>query len=70
MDERQISDFFYRHWRKILGGIIGLVIALIFIGFGFWAGFFILICITAGIFLGWLIDREGLDGFLDRFRRK
>ncbi len=68
MEERQLRELFYRHWRKIAGGIIGLLVALIFISFGFLAGLFLIICIAAGVYIGWLIDQEGWEEFINRLR--
>jgi len=68
LEERQLRELFYRHWRKIAGGIIGLLVALIFISFGFLAGLFLIICIAAGVYIGWLIDQEGWEEFINRLR--
>ncbi len=70
MEERQLRELLYRHWRKIAGGLIGLLVALIFISFGFLAGLFLIICIAAGVYIGWVIDQEGWDEFIDKFRRR
>lgn len=70
MDERSIREFLMANWRKIIGGIIGLLVALLFITFGFLAGFFILICVSIGIYIGWRIDDQGMDDFFDKFRQR
>lgn len=68
-----MSDFSWwnllsRHWGKILGGLIGLVFALLIVKFGFWKGIFIMICIAVGIYIGWRIDEnKGLRNLLERF---
>ena len=36
---------------KILGGLIGLLVAVIIVIFGFWMGIFIILCILAGILI-------------------
>ncbi|NLJ55911.1 MAG: DUF2273 domain-containing protein [Firmicutes bacterium] len=37
---------------KILGGFLGLLVALILMAFGFWRGLFVLLCVGIGIYLG------------------
>jgi len=70
LDERRITEFFYEHWRKILGGVVGLIVALIFITFGFLSGLFIIICVGIGIYIGYRVDKEGVDEFIDKFRQR
>lgn len=53
---------------KIIGGFLGLLIALIIVIFGFWKGVFIIICIVGGIFIGARLEKhEGLRDWLERF---
>ena len=56
MKEVTLLDIFLRNWKKIAGGLAGLFVALTFVIFGFWKGFFIIICVAGGIFLGWHLD--------------
>lgn len=37
---------------KILGGFLGLLVALILMAFGFWRGIFVLFCVGVGVYLG------------------
>ncbi len=54
---------------KVLGGFLGLLVALIIVAFGFWKGIFIIICILAGIFIGAKAEKhEGMQGLLDKIR--
>ena len=45
-----------RHWGKILGGLLGLVFALLVINVGFWWSVFIYICVAAGLLIGWRLE--------------
>ncbi len=45
-----------RHWGKILGGLLGLVFALLVVNYGFWWSVFIYLCIGIGILIGWRLD--------------
>lgn len=66
-----VSEDFYRlindNWGKVLGGIVGLVIALLIVGFGFWRGLFILVCIAVGIYVGSRYEHS--EQVRDFFRR-
>jgi uncharacterized membrane protein len=63
--------FFQENKWKILGGFLGLIVAVLFIIFGFWWGIFIIICILVGVFLGSLVENaDSMQGFFDRLRRR
>jgi len=44
---------------KIIGGLIGLLIAIIIVVFGFWRGVFIILCVLAGVAIGARIETNG-----------
>ncbi|MEW5922037.1 MAG: DUF2273 domain-containing protein [Bacillota bacterium] len=46
------NDFVNEHRGKIAGGLIGLILALLFVIFGFWKAFFIITFVLAGAFIG------------------
>lgn len=46
------NDFISNHSGKIIGGLLGLVMALLFVIFGFWQGLFIIIFVLAGVYFG------------------
>jgi len=46
------NDFISNHRGKIVGGLSGLVVALLFVIFGFWQGLFIIFLVLAGVFIG------------------
>lgn len=46
------NDFIGNHRGKIIGGLLGLVMALLFVIFGFWQGLFIIVFVLAGAFIG------------------
>ena len=55
-----------RHWGKVLGGLGGLLFALLVIKFR-WASIFIMACIVIGIYIGWRLDLSGgLRNLLER----
>ena len=70
-----LSEYFIRfileNRGKFLGGLLGLIIAVIFACFGFWLGLVILICTFLGIFVGSIFDNDGrLQDFFDRLWRR
>lgn len=64
-------DWWYylsKHWGKILGGLLGLVFALLVVNYGFWISLFIYLCIAAGLLIGWRLDmRRGLGRIFKQF---
>jgi uncharacterized membrane protein len=56
-----------RHWGKILGGLLGLIFALLVVNYGFWISIFIFLCIAAGLLIGWHLDATSNVG---RFFRR
>jgi len=67
----ELQDNFYifiqENWKKVLGGLLGLIVSIIFVIFGFWKGIFIILCIAVGIFAGGRIEKsEGLQNFFNR----
>jgi len=69
MWEEVLRDLVDNHRGKILGGLIGLVFALMIIRFGFFWSIFIGICVLAGYFIGKRMDdnKEDLVDVLDKF---
>jgi uncharacterized membrane protein len=60
-------QFVAEHWGKIIGGLAGLIVGLVFIIFGFWRSLFIFLCVGLGVYLGMILDRnESLRGLLQR----
>ena len=67
MTRQVFRQFVTEHWGKIIGGLAGLIIGLVFIIFGFWRSLFIFLCVGLGIYLGMILDRnESLRGLLQR----
>ncbi len=57
-----------RHWGKILGGLLGLIFALLVVNYGFWISLFIFLCIAIGLLVGWRLDAGASVGrFFERF---
>ncbi len=56
-----------KHWGKILGGLLGLIFALLVIYYGFWWSVFIYFCIGIGMLIGWKLDvSQDIGGFFKR----
>jgi uncharacterized membrane protein len=57
-----------KHWGKILGGLLGLIFAILVIALkSFWWAVFIYFCVAAGVLIGWRLDvSKGLRQWLDR----
>ena len=56
-----------KHWGKILGGLLGLVFALLVINYGFWVSIFIFLSIGIGLLIGWRLEANKNVGLF--FRR-
>ncbi|PKM84072.1 MAG: hypothetical protein CVU88_00095 [Firmicutes bacterium HGW-Firmicutes-13] len=69
MNGKQWIDLLLDNWGKILGALTGLLLGLLFIWFGFWRTLFILICLTAGIFIGIRVERSnGFKNLIEKYR--
>lgn len=53
-----LRDLAQHHRNKIIGGLIGLVFALLVIRFGFFWTLFILLCCGTGYWVGKRLDDE------------
>lgn len=64
----ELKDFFIRHRGKVIGSVIGLVIALLIIHYGFLRALFICALTIIGYVVGKRLDDEqsGLGELLDR----
>ncbi|HHW74770.1 MAG TPA: DUF2273 domain-containing protein [Firmicutes bacterium] len=51
-------DFLSRHWGKIIGGLAGLIIALMMIHYGVLKSLIIFAFIALGIVIGWRLDLD------------
>jgi uncharacterized membrane protein len=68
MTRHIFRQFVAEHWGKILGGLAGLIIGMVFIIFGFWRSLFIFFCVVLGVYLGRMLDRnESMRSLLQRF---
>lgn len=69
MDE--LLKFAKENPGMIIGGLIGLLIAIIIVVFGFWRGVFIILCVLAGVVIGARIETSGgLKNLWDRILSK
>ncbi len=56
MSEKNWWQIISEHWGKILGGLLGLVFALLVINVGFWWSVFIFLCVGIGLLIGWRLE--------------
>ena len=72
MSEFNFFDLLLKHWGKLAGALAGLIFALIVVSFGFWKGIFIVICVAAGLILGWCAqeDNSGLRNLLGKIFKR
>lgn len=62
-----LNDLWRVYRGRLLGSVFGLFIGAMFLILGFWQTIFLLICISAGFFIGNKIDKkEDLLEWLDR----
>jgi len=55
------------HWGKILGGLLGLIFAILVINIGFWWSVFVFLCVGIGLLIGWRLDvSKNVGLYLDR----
>jgi uncharacterized membrane protein len=68
MDWEWLRDMAQNHRYKIIGGLAGLVLALLVLRFGFFWTLFILVCSGLGYWIGKRLDEEpeSLVQILDR----
>lgn len=68
MKKPEILRFIRLNFFKILGGVLGLVLAILFLTLGFWRTILILILVGGGIAAGSFLDRgQRLMDVVDRF---
>ncbi|HHV96666.1 MAG TPA: DUF2273 domain-containing protein [Clostridiaceae bacterium] len=63
MNWRVISDYYHRNRGAVNGSIIGLILALAFLAFGFIKVLFIVFCMALGYYIG---KKTGEDRYFIR----
>ena len=53
---RWLKATFPGHQNSVMGGICGLIVALLIFGIGFWRTLFIVICVAIGVAIGQFFD--------------
>lgn len=67
MDRKIIGEIWYSNNGKILGMIIGFIISVLILTFGFFQTLFILLCVTLGYLIGKRIDaKERFSDILEK----
>jgi len=63
----ELLSLLRRYFFAILGGVLGLIFAVLFLTIGFWRTLLILVLMGGGVFGGFILDRkESFVNFLDR----
>ena len=67
MDRKFLVELWHSHNGKIIGMIIGFIVSILIIIFGFFQTVFMALCVTLGYFIGKRIDaKEKLSDFLEK----
>lgn len=67
MDRKLLEEIWQYHSGKITGVIIGFIIGVLIITFGFFETLFVLLCVIAGYIVGKRIDeKEDIMDILDK----
>ncbi len=67
MKKPELLSLLRRYFFAILGGVLGLIFAVLFLTIGFWRTLLILVLMGGGVFGGFILDRkESFVNFLDR----
>jgi uncharacterized membrane protein len=64
-----IEQLFNRRRGKVVGAILGLLVGVLLIVFGFWKGIFIILCIGVGYLWGRRFDGDSRDSLSDWWER-
>lgn len=58
MLEKIVVHIITEHRGKLLGVVLGLAAAILFLNYGFWRSIFVMFCIAAGYFIGKNLDEK------------
>lgn len=65
-----LAQLWENHRNACIGVIVGLLIGLCFVSFGFWKTVVVAICLLIGLLIGRFIDRDGgWKNFIEHFKR-
>jgi uncharacterized membrane protein len=68
LSKQILRQFLAEHWGKVVGGLAGLLVGLVFVIFGFWRSLVIFTFVILGVYLGKTLDRnDSLRGLFQRF---
>lgn len=59
----EIMGAISRNWGKLFGALLGLIVGIIIIRFGFWKAIFLVLCLGFGYFVGSRLDSGGSGGW-------
>lgn len=69
MWDKFLEYIWANHRGKTIGLLLGLLVSILFVSFGFWKTLFIVFCIAAGYIIGKSIDEEtDFDNWINRFK--
>lgn len=66
-----MKELIFKHKGAFLGGLLGLIIAVLILIIGFWKALLVLLLVGIGIVLGMAIDGNNMiKNSMDRFKSK
>ena len=66
-----MKELIIKHKGAVLGGLLGLIIAVLILIIGFWKALLVLFLVGVGIILGMAIDGNNMiKNSIDRFKSK
>lgn len=66
-----MKELIFKHKGAVLGGLLGLIIAVLILIIGFWKALLVLLLVGIGIVLGMAIDGNNMiKNSMDRFKSK
>ncbi|HHT02409.1 MAG TPA: DUF2273 domain-containing protein [Firmicutes bacterium] len=68
MWEKLLLEFINSHRGRLMGGLLGLILALLVLHYGFLAALFIAACVAGGYLIGRRLDEED-EGFWELLER-
>lgn len=61
-----MQEFFQQYKYAILGGGVGLVLAILLLTIGFFKTILVIVCVVLGVYIGLYLNSIG---FFDRFKK-
>ncbi len=66
-----MKELIFKHKGAFVGGLIGLIVAMLILTIGFWKTLLILLMLAVGVVIGMLLDgNSAIKNSIDRFKKK